>query len=113
MRITQRVDSTSTNEVGDIYTANGITSVVIHVEEVEGGKDLTLMLHGKVQIKLPFQYTSAKPTRIGLDESGVISMTSISPVMGILRPCALDENGAVVPKSIGNLHGCFWFGASH
>jgi len=113
MRIMERVDSASTNEVGDIYITNGITSVVVHEESVEGGKDLTLMIHGKVQIKLPFQYASTEPTRIGLDGSGDISLTSISPVMGVLRPCALDENGAVVPKSIGDLHGCFWFGGNH
>jgi hypothetical protein len=113
MRITQRVDSASTNGIGDIYITNGITSVVVYEESVEGGKDLTLMIHGKVQIKLPFQYTSTEPMRIGLDESGDISMTSISPVMGILRPCALDENGVVIPKNAGDLHGCFWFGGCH
>lgn len=113
MRITQIVDSTSTKEIGDIYITNGITCVVVHVENVPGGKDLTLMLHGKAQIKLPFQHTSIEPARIGLDESGDVSLSNISPVMGILRPCALDDTGVVISKNAGDLHGCFWFGGCH
>lgn len=113
MRITQRVDSSSTNEIGDVYTINGVTTLVTFVEELESEKEITLMIHGKSEIKLPFPYTSAEPVRIGLDESGDISLTTISPVMGILRPCALDENGAVIPKNAGDLHGCFWFGGCH
>ena len=114
MRITQTVNASLNKTRGDTYTINGIASIVTYAEAPVGEDQvLTLMIHGKSEIKLPFTYASTDPTRIGLDTSGNISLTSITPVMGILRACDIDENGAVIPKNAGDLHGCFWFGGCH
>lgn len=111
MRIIHKVDSSTTKSAGDLFTINGITTIVTYVEEGETAKLLTLLVQGESEIRLPFSYSSKVPSKVGLDDSGNIALTA-SPTIGVLRPSPLDENGEPSPRNVGDLHGCLWFGGS-
>lgn len=114
MRITKTVTTDENHKVGATLILNSIPCLILHVSEIDSTKQkLSLMIHGLGQVRLPFAHSSADPVRVGLDAQNNISLSELSPIVGVLRPCAEDEEGNIIPKQIGELHSIFWFGASH
>lgn len=105
------VSGTTEKSVGQVYVLNGAPMGVITKKR---DTHFSVCPEGSCQVLLSFEHNTASYLPLTYDRTTdeMRVAGSSDRVCAVLAPCGVDENGVIIPCSIGDLHRIELFGGS-